>query len=239
MNDITVKILHKSSTTSTNDDAFALAEKGIVNVVTADRQTGARGRFSRSFSAEEGGVYLSLCFEADKDFSRNLLLTPLAAVCVCRAIGEETGVSPRIKWCNDVLADGKKVCGILCEMREKSGIPFVTVGVGLNANNPLPKDLPDAASLADITGRDINVSSLRERIADNILAVLRSDDAARKSMMREYKSLCVNIGKRVTATVNGRRTEGLCTDITGTGALVLVTDDGKTTEVFSGEATLR
>ena len=58
-------------------------------------------------------------------------------------------------------------------------------------------------------------------------------------MMREYKSLCINIGKRVTATVNGQRREGLCTGITDAGALVLLTDDGKTTEVFSGEATLR
>ena len=98
-------------------------------VVCADRQTAGRGRFDRKWISQDGGLYFSVLVKPQRtDFLPNF--TQLMAVCVCTA-AEELGAKAWLKWPNDVLANGKKLCGILSEaVVTSSGIEGVVIGVG-------------------------------------------------------------------------------------------------------------
>ena len=98
---------------STNNVCKTLAAQGADNTaVIARRQTAGKGRLGRSFRSPEGGLYLSVLWRGCPA-GQLLTVTPLAAVAVCRAIQQVCGAMCGIKWCNDVVLDGKKLCGIL------------------------------------------------------------------------------------------------------------------------------
>ncbi|MBO4422916.1 MAG: biotin--[acetyl-CoA-carboxylase] ligase [Clostridia bacterium] len=126
---------------STNDTAKLLAARGGAEgvVVVASSQTGGRGRLGRRFYSPSGGLYMSLILRPR--FSDFTLITPAAAVAVCRALGS-LGFDCGIKWVNDIYKDGKKVCGILTESNVEQG--WAVLGVGINTVCPGP-GAPDIA----------------------------------------------------------------------------------------------
>ena len=109
---------------STNTRLKALAREGAApgTVLLAREQSGGRGRLGRSFASPPGGLYLSMLLRPACPPERCLSLTPLAAVAARRAVLDCTGLSPEIKWPNDLLLGGKKLCGILTEVRFYSNI---------------------------------------------------------------------------------------------------------------------
>lgn len=138
---------------STNTSAAGLARKGGAEgtIVIADAQTGGKGRLGRSWVSPPGvNLYLSVILRPRKPASAAPQLSLLAAVAVAEAIVQQTPLSPAIKWPNDVLVSGKKVCGILTEMQANGPqLRSVVVGIGVNINAPLssfPEELQDKAS---------------------------------------------------------------------------------------------
>ena len=133
-----VSVYHYDAVDSTNTQCRRLAAEGVVNaVVTADCQTAGRGRMGRSFQSPPGlGLYLSVLWRGCPA-GQLLTVTPLAAVAVCRAIEQTCGAVCGIKWCNDVVLDGKKLCGILTEssLRPDGGVA-VTEFAGDGADPP-------------------------------------------------------------------------------------------------------
>jgi BirA family biotin operon repressor/biotin-[acetyl-CoA-carboxylase] ligase len=133
---------------STNTHAAALAHDPANDgvVVLADEQTAGRGQYGRTWQCARGqGVLLSVLLFPPLALRRPALLTAWAAVSVCEAILQCTGLQAKIKWPNDVLIHGRKVCGILIEQSRGT-----VIGVGLNVNQPAEAlaDLPQAGSLA-------------------------------------------------------------------------------------------
>ena len=134
--------------------------------VCAKRQTGGRGTKGRSFLSEEGGVYLSfLTFYEDLPAAQLFRVMAHAAVSVCRT-AERFGVFPRIKWSNDILAGGKKLCGILIENRlEGDRVDYSIVGIGLNVTNDVTPLGGVAARLSDyvpeVRAEEVRVELLR------------------------------------------------------------------------------
>ena len=109
-------LLREESVDSTNLYLRRLAETAADGTaVIAASQTAGRGRSGRGFLSPEGGLYLSVLLRPDVEPERLPTLTPVAAVAVCRAVGAVCGLSCGIKWPNDVLLGGKKICGILVE----------------------------------------------------------------------------------------------------------------------------
>ena len=110
-----VSMYHYDAVDSTNTQCRRLAAEGVVNaVVTADCQTAGRGRMGRSFQSPPGlGLYLSVLWRTGLRTDTLPMVTPLAAVAVCRAIEEVCGLHCGIKWPNDLVLSGRKVCGIL------------------------------------------------------------------------------------------------------------------------------
>lgn len=207
-------------------------------VYVARRQTGGRGRLGRQFASPEGGLYLSVLLRPEVPLGTLLHLTPMAAVAVRRAIFDVCGLEVSIKWINDLLYDGKKLCGILTEAVGEA----VIVGIGINCSTEeFPPELREkATSLRHILG----VAPEREALLGTVLHRLQEMDAAllsqRAQWLREYADVCVTIGRTVRLLRAGQPPrDALATGIDENGALCVRYADGTTEIIQSGEASVR
>lgn len=162
-----------AETGSTLDEALerALADGGNW-IVVADKQTAGRGQRGHSFSSDPGGLYFSMTWRPKGNIEKTPELTAVAGRAVRDAVAELCGVVPDIKPPNDLLINGRKICGILTEARD--GDDFVMVfGIGVNLKNPLPPELSAiSGTLLDLTGTAPDPELLAERIADKLLEAL-------------------------------------------------------------------
>ena len=171
-----VSVYHYDAVDSTNTQCRRLAAEGVVNaVVTADCQTAGRGRMGRSFQSPPGlGLYLSVLWRTGLRTDTLPMVTPLAAVAVCRAIEEVCGLHCGIKWPNDLLLGGKKVCGILTESAFRpDGTPdWVIVGIGVNVSQTAADFSPDVAAIATSLRMELKGDVSRDALAQALTAQL-------------------------------------------------------------------
>ena len=185
---------------STNTKAISIAKEGLSEaVVIAKRQTGGRGRMGRSFASPEGGLYLSYLTDRLAPGASVLALTPAAALAARRAILRTYGLSCGIKYPNDLLLEGRKVCGILCESFICGDRFCVVVGTGINvcSDVPLPKDSPvyPPGSLKDFCEKAEDLRSLQElerNLIEELDAVIDAFAAGGSLDEAEYRRYCIN-----------------------------------------------
>ena len=233
-------LLREESVDSTNLYLRRLAESAADGTaVIAASQTAGRGRSGRGFLSPEGGLYLSVLLRPEVEPERLPTLTPVAAVAVCRAVGNVCGVSCGIQWPNDVLLGGKKICGILVEsvLGEKSG-PCVIVGVGINANTPsFPEELrPIAGSILAETGETVDLNALAAELLaqlDALYAGWLADGGG--AVLAEYRRLCLNPGREVLS--GGRR--GRALSVGDDYSLLVRWEDGAEEALRFGEVSVR
>ncbi|MBO5657518.1 MAG: biotin--[acetyl-CoA-carboxylase] ligase, partial [Agathobacter sp.] len=146
-------IIHYESTGSTNEDAKMLAREGADDgtVVMADAQSAGKGRRGRTWQSPAGSnLYFSLMLKPEFSPDKASMLTLVMALSVVQALNRlMKGVFDfRIKWPNDIVTDGKKLCGILTEMNlDKGAIESVVIGVGINVNQEhFSEDISDCAT---------------------------------------------------------------------------------------------
>jgi len=176
-----IDIYIEQSAGSTNDIAKALAADGAAHgsLVIADEQTGGRGRFKRSFHSPGGrGLYMSVILRLSRRLPETAPVTIAAALAVCRSVKRLTGLSPMIKWVNDVFVDGKKVCGILTETSAEPSETYtsaVIVGVGINVDagdGDFPEALRGSAgSLYPRGDAGISRNALAASVVNELLAL--------------------------------------------------------------------
>lgn len=228
-----LRVLRVASTGSTNDDARALASAGAPHgtAVSADVQTGGRGRLGRTWVATGGSVALSIVLRPDIPAER------LPLVCLAAAVGtaEVCGPGWRIDWPNDVVDDrGRKVAGILAEAEWAGGRPaFVVVGIGVNVGSaPTGLDGNEAACLGPDRQRD--------EVADAVgAAVLRWVDAVERdpeAVLAAWRARAGVLGARVRITgAGGQVVSGVARDIDAAGALLVDGDDGVAHRILAGD----
>lgn len=198
------RILEYDRVTSTNDLLKDLAQNGAREgtVIIASSQTGGRGRGvgRRFYSPEGSGLYMSLLLRPNGGAENSLGITTAAAVAVCRAIVRETGKEPKIKWVNDIIVDGKKVCGILTEAAFSSagtGLDYAVLGIGINLFSPkegFPEDIKDIAGALC----DVPVTDLRQRLARSVLEEFKDIYLGGMSdHMKAYRRFSCVIGREV------------------------------------------
>lgn len=215
-----------AETASTNTALLEAADARAGTALVALSQSAGRGRMGRSFASPEGGLYMSLLIEP-ASAEDALLITPRAAVAVCRAIEAVSGRETGIKWVNDILMDGKKVCGILAEARAGERLRVV-LGVGVNVS-AVPEGLEDTAGAVF----EAAPALAREKIAAGILNELRGEGDFRA----EYLRRCVTVGREVTVTRGTERFTARALGIDERFRL-LVERGGEILALDSGEATL-
>lgn len=233
---------------STNAALKRMAAEGAPqgSVLIANQQTAGRGRMGRSFFSPPGtGIYMSLLLRPHTDAQRATLVTASAAVAVAEAIEDLAGAPAQIKWVNDVLFHGRKVCGILTEaaMDFESGmIDYVVLGIGVNTAVPADGFPPELQGIAGAAFGVRQVPELRCRLAAEILDRFMDYYAClgSRACYEAYKSRSVVLGKDVQLISPGREPlSAQVLDIDEDFALVVRTADGWLQRVNAGEISLR
>lgn len=222
------------STNRTAHEAALLGAKEFYTVV-AKQQTAGRGRLSRSFHSPVGGTYFSTVLRPNMPITQYGIITPVAAVAVHRALRSLTGVKTEIKWVNDLLLDGKKVCGILAESGvDQSGDPFVILGIGINtAEVEFPKDLQDQVAFISFN----DPVSLVQAILSELAAYEQIIKTG--SWLVYYRSHCAFLGESIMVIKDDRIHHGKALDILEDGALRVDFGNGEQEDLRGGEISIR
>jgi BirA family biotin operon repressor/biotin-[acetyl-CoA-carboxylase] ligase len=220
-------------------DANTPAPHGAV--VTADEQTNGRGRRGRDWVSTQGkGIYLSVLWRPEIAVTQIGQLTIVVALAAARCIEEISSLRAQTKWPNDVLVNGKKIGGILCEAEIKNGrIEFVIAGVGLNINFDSdqlpPRPIFPATSLLLETGRTTEISLAREMLVKQLQQEYsRYADGQWNTQRGEFIERCVTLGKRVGVRNEGEEYSGVAVGVDKDGLLIVQTENGLR-EVVAGD----
>lgn len=224
---------------STNLFAKKLAKEGAEEgvVVVADVQSSGRGRKNRTWSSPKGGLWFSTVLYPKISPQRGMLITMASSIAVAQGIKEITGINPVIKWPNDLSINGKKVCGILTEIdAEIDSINYTVVGIGINVNNELEKELQKTATtLKQEIGTQVPkvelLKSIIKSFDENYNRLILGDyDFIRDSWL-SYSNI---IGKKIKVQDEETVTTGKVTDIDDSGCLILNTKNGNV-RIVSGD----
>lgn len=239
------QLICRAEASSTNSDAFRLAEQGAEEgtVVLADSQSGGKGRMGRTWASPAGvNLYCSIILRPGVMPYEAPQLTFLSAVAVARAIEQVIGFGPEIKWPNDVLIHGNKVAGLLNEMSaETDGINFVILGIGVNLNmtaEQFPSDLRHpATSLMLETGRPVSRAAFAAVMLnelDRLYAEFISQGFA--PVREEWQRRCNAHGRQLAVSDGGVEiVRGAFAGIDGSGALLVSGADGTVNRILSGD----
>ena len=215
-------------------------------VVISDHQTAGKGRSGRTWTDETGAsVAMSVMIRPRIEVDDCSKVTLVSALAVVKAIKEVCDMDAGIKWPNDVVIDGRKVCGILTELELSAEEPSLIIGIGLNVNQAdMPDELMDRAiSLYMASGCDTVYD--REELIEAILENLEhyydvfSKSADMSLLKDEYDSCLVNIGRTVRTTDPKEPIEGTAKGIDDEGRLLIETVDGVIHPVYAGEVSVR
>jgi BirA family transcriptional regulator, biotin operon repressor / biotin---[acetyl-CoA-carboxylase] ligase len=236
------RILHFFQTESTNDVAMRLGEAGEPSgtVIIAEKQTAGRGRAGHSWISEKSvGIYATVLLRPPISPMHAPALTLVAGLAARDAIAEESRSTPDIRWPNDVMLNGKKVCGILTELQAELGrIHFAAVGIGINVNqSKMPADLVGiATSLRMETGRSHSRLEL-------LVKLLRHLDRYYNEFIAEGAGAIIRRFAEASSYVQGKRVRimngtesfvGTTAGLEPSGILKVQRDDGRTESIISG-----
>lgn len=227
---------------STQNSLRRIAEGGEREgtIVIAMEQTHGKGRLGREWLSPKGGLWFSLLLRPKLPPTELHKLTLLFGLAVAKSF-ERLGLDPHLRWPNDVLIGGSKVCGILMEVSaEPERINYVLVGIGVNANFSAPLlggDLSErSATLMDALGRKVDRTLLlasilgeSERLYDEAIS------GGFEVIIREWKERSCTIGSRVTVTSSGKPLKGVAEDLDQNGFLAVKLADGSLISVSSGD----
>ena len=221
---------------STMDAARELTKRGAGEgtIVIAEAQTHGRGRLSREWLSPEGGIYFTLILRPKISPAYASRINLMAAVAVATTIRKLFGLKAELKWPNDVLIEGRKVCGILAEMdAETDVINFVNLGIGINANTSVPRFEKRATSLKDALGKEI---SRKEFLSALLLEIKRRQALLmEEDLLEEWKKLSVTLNKDVKVIAPGEVIVGRAIDVDTTGALIIMDMNGSLRNAVAGD----
>ncbi|MCX6011139.1 MAG: biotin--[acetyl-CoA-carboxylase] ligase [Chloroflexi bacterium] len=236
------KVIAYPSLTSTNDIAKREAKKGAREgtVILAEKQTAGRGRLKRAWLSPRGSIALSIILHPTPTQLPSLIM--LASLAVAHCIEKVGGLETQIKWPNDVLINGKKVCGILIESDVRgSAVDYAVIGIGLNVNLK-PADFPEiaatATSLSHELGRELSRLEIIRCLlveAEKLYLALPAED----TVYREWRDRLVTLGKKVEVSSGEASYQGIAESVASDGSLFLRQPDGSLIKIVAGDVSLR
>lgn len=242
------RVLLLDTTDSTNNAAMALGIAGepAGTIVAAETQTSGRGRLGRVWQSPAGtGLYFSIILKPQLDAADLAKITLAAGVAACKAVEDETSLSPLIKWPNDLMLGNKKFGGILTEtgaIKEK-GATLVILGIGVNVATTmqmLPEELQDkATSLALETGIFFRRGELLAAMVGQIeAAVMKLEGGRFSAILQEFEQRDAIKGLQLRwLTPAGQIVTGVSVGLDRDGTLHIRDDEGQVHQVLSGDVT--
>lgn len=208
---------------------------GDGTVVIAQSQTGGRGRLGRTWESPPGNLYMSVLRRMAETPEKAGIVSLLAGIAVAQSVAAEAGVSPALKWPNDVLIGRRKLAGILLEARDD----WQVVGIGVNVNCTVDSLGPELSSLAttllEETGRHHDLASLAGGVL-NVLAELEAQFTQEQQLpVEKFTDYFPFLGTRVQVQLDGRTLEGSIESVEPDGTLVLKDDLNLRHNISSGE----
>ena len=235
-------LVYRAKVSSTMETALEQVLLGAPNgmVIVAGTQENGKGRFDRRWISPEGGIYLSIILYPPGPILSSL--TMLASLAARDSIEEVSGIKTGIKWPNDVLIDGKKVCGILAVSGESpSKGTYAIVGIGINTGLD-PGAYPEIAE----TGTGLNTVSGKQVSRKNLLCSLLVNFEKRyarlcegESQLGEWSEALVTLGQKVTVKTGSKTFNGAAESVDAEGCLRLRLEDGELKVIPAGDVTLR
>ena len=207
-------------------------------VVIAGEQIAGKGRIGRVWLSPKGSIALSIILYPSLVYLPSLIM--LASLAVVRSIEAVTGLKAQVKWPNDVLVNGRKVCGILIESDVQGDtVVYAIIGIGVNVNLRI-SDFPEisslATSLSDELGRDVSLLSLIRRLLVEVEGLYLTLLAG-GSIYEEWRDSLVTLGKKVQVESGKNKYEGIAESVARDGSLLLRNSNGSLTKIVAGEVT--
>lgn len=240
-------VVHRfESVASTNELALRMAREGAPEgtVVVGREQTAGRGRYGREWFSPSGlGLYLTLLLRPDMPLDNVWQFGFVASLAAAEAVSDVSRLPARVKWPNDVLLNGKKLCGILVEAQQSAvGSQLcVVIGIGVNV---LPSDFPPefverASSIAFEAKRPVSIEETENALLarlDSRCEELRSRGS--DAILESWRRLDSTRGQDVTVRTPDGIIEGTAVDVDSDGSLMLKLADGSVVCVRAGDAVL-
>jgi len=236
------RVIYYPSLTSTMEAARQEAQQGAAEgtVIITDEQTAGRGRVRRIWLSPRGNIALSVILYPSMVYLPSLIM--LTSLAVVYSVASVTGLKPQLKWPNDVLINGKKVCGILVESEVRgSRVGYAVIGIGVNVNlrlSDFPELLPVATSLSDELGREISLVELIQCLLvelERLYLTLPSGG----SIYQQWRDRLVTLGRKVEVRWGKTIYAGIAESVAGNGSLLLRSSNGSLTKIVAGDVTLR
>lgn len=232
---------------STNIVAKAKAREGAKEgtVVIAESQTGGKGRLGKIWESPTGtGIWMSIVVRPEMPPQDVSGITLVAGLAICKAIRKVTNLPAYIKWPNDIVVNGKKVCGILTQMSaEMDRVNYVIIGIGINVNTiKFPKELQKIATSLKI---ESGIEYKRKDIVAQVLKFFEEyykkyiQEESLKGILEQYKDLCITLKNEVSIISKDKSYQAIPVDIDETGALIVDRKDGTRELIAYGEVSVR
>ena len=228
---------------STNEKANELAANVVEGtVIIAEKQKKGIGRFGREWISPKGGVYVSVILKPKISPIDAPKITLIAGIAVAKGI-RKLGLDAKLKWPNDVLIHGKKVCGILTSISTKEGkVDYVIVGIGINANVDISTSLKELQKSATSLKEELKKEVSTDKIIEDILYAVEINYEIFKFkkgniyyLLNEWKRLSDTIGKKVKIKMRTEIIEGEAVGVNREGQLVMKLEDDSLKNIIAGE----
>ncbi|MBS0603469.1 MAG: biotin--[acetyl-CoA-carboxylase] ligase [Verrucomicrobia bacterium] len=231
-----------STNTWTKKNASTL-DQNQLTCVTALEQTAGRGRFYRKWISPKGqNIYATLYFCLPRGCPQIINLGQILSLS-CIAVLKKKGFSPQVKWPNDILLDGKKVAGILCETVSFEDRIGIVLGIGINVNmSPELLDMIDqpATSLSQLSGQTWTLEQIIEPVLKQFIKDLETlQEKGFEPFRATYEDLLAFKGSPISCNDGLKTVKGVCHSINSDGRLNLLLPDGKLTTLSAGELKLK
>ena len=241
------EVYHYDTVSSTNDVAKELAKRGGKEgiVILADEQTRGRGRLNRRWLSPKGGIWLSIVLRPQISPPEASRITFITSSAVAETLRQLYALDPAVKWPNDVLIAGRKVCGVLTEASTRGGIvQFVVVGLGINVNVDLQvfpsRVRRDVTTLQRELSHAVEPMTLTKTLLQNFdYRYARLREGAWRPLLREWKSRATFLHEPVSVTSMHEYLHGEAVDIDEDGALLIRLETGVVKRVLAGDLKLR
>ena len=230
------KILYFDEVTSTFDKLLEYSDENIL-AVASKRQTNGVGRLGRAWLSEEGGLYFSFYVKEKGDLVDAPFLTIVCALAAYRTVSKYVKCS--IKWPNDIVCNGKKLCGILVKSTTFNNKLNVMAGVGINVNNTCFGELSyRATSIKEISNREYDTKKILCQFLDEFESIY--SNLANDEIIDEYSKHCITLGSSVSVSyINSDKViNGKCMAINVDGTLDIETENG-IVNINAGEVSVR